>query len=69
MDKKLSYEESIKELNKIVEQLENGDLPLSKAMEVFEQGQSLIKECYSQLDSAKGKLTEIKENLGKLEEN
>ena len=69
MENKLSYEEASKELNKIVEQLENGDLSMTTAMELFERGQELIKICYINLDKAKGKLTEVKENLGKLEEN
>lgn len=69
MENKLSYEEASKELNKIVEQLESGDLPMTKALELFKRGQDLVKICYSSLDKAKGKLTEIKENLGKLEEN
>ena len=68
MEIKMSYEETLKELNKIVDQLESGDLPMSKAMEMFERGQELIKNCYSDLDKAKGKLTQVKENLGKLEE-
>ena len=68
MENKISYEDAVKELNKIVEQLENGDLPMSKAMELFEKGQELIKICYNSLDKAKGKLVEVKENLGKLEE-
>lgn len=68
-ENKLSYEEASKELNKIVEQLESGELPMSKATELFEKAQELIKICYSNLDKAKGKLTEVKENLGKLEEN
>lgn len=68
MNNKLSYEEASKELNQIIEQLESGDLPMTKAVELFDKGQELIKICYSNLDLAKGKLTEVKENLGKLEE-
>lgn len=69
MENKMNYEDAVKELNKIVELLESGDLPMSKASEIFQRGQELIKICYENLDSAKGKLTEVKENLGKLEEN
>ena len=68
MDKTLSYEEASEELNKIIEKLESGDLSLTEAMELFEKGQQLIKVCYQKLDTAKGKLTEVKETLGKLEE-
>ena len=69
MENKISYEEASKELSKIVEQLESGDLAMSKAVELFERGQELVKVCYASLDKAKGKLTEVKDNLGKLEEN
>ena len=69
MENKVSYEEATKELNKIIDQLESGDLPMTKAIELFERGQELIKTCYLNLDIAKGKLSEVKENLGKLEEN
>ena len=69
MENKISYEDALKQLNEIVDYIDNGDLPLSKAVELFEKGQELIKVCYSSLDKAKGKLSEIKENLGKLEEN
>ena len=65
---KLSYEQANKELEEIVEKIEDGNLPMSKAVELFERGQELIKICYTFLDSAKGKLTEIQENQNKLEE-
>ena len=68
MENKLSYEEAVKQLNEIVIQLENGNLPMTKAMELFEKGQMLLKECYETLSQAKGKLTEVKESLDKLEE-
>ena len=65
---KLSYEEASKELEDIVEKIENNTLPMNKAIELFERGQALIKICYEYLDSAKGKLTEVKENQNRLEE-
>ncbi len=65
---KISYEEASKELNQIIEKLEEDKLPLSSAMQMFERGQELVKICYKNLDSAKGKLTEIKETIDKLEE-
>lgn len=69
MEKQLSYEEALKELNDIVEKLENGTLPMSEAIELFERGKKLVKVCYGHLDKAKGKLTEIKETIDGLEEN
>lgn len=64
----ISYEQASKELTNIIEKLEEGSLPMSEALELFEKGEKLIKICYKNVDKAKGKLTEIKENLGKLEE-
>lgn len=68
MDKELSYEEASAKLNKIIEKLESGQVPMSEALELFEEGKNLVKVCYSHLDKAKGKLTEIKETLEGLEE-
>lgn len=68
MEKQLSYEEASKELQQIIEKIENQAISLDDALKLFERGQELIKICYASLDGAKGKLTQIKETLGKLEE-
>lgn len=68
MENKISYEEASKQLQEIIDKIENGQLPLDEALKLFEKGQELIKICYSSLDQAKGKLTEIKETIGKIEE-
>ena len=65
---KITYEEATKELSQIVAKLENGQVSLDEAMKLFERGKELIMICYSSLSLAKGKLTEIKETLDKLEE-
>lgn len=64
----ISYEEASKELNQIIEKLEEDKVPLSSAVELFERGEELVKICYKNLDNAKGKLTQIKETIDKLEE-
>ncbi len=63
---KISYEEASKELEEIVAKLESGLLPMSEAVKLFERGQDLVKVCATELESAKGKLTIIKENLNTL---
>lgn len=65
----ISYEQASKELNDIILKIEEGNLPVSEAVKLFEKGQELITICYKDLDRAKGKLTEIKETVNKLEEN
>ena len=68
MEKQLSYEEAAKELQQIIEKIESQTISLDDSLKLFERGQQLIKICYASLDGAKGKLTEIKETLNKLEE-
>lgn len=64
----LTYDQATKELTQIVSTLENGQITLDEALKLFERGKELISFCYSSINLAKGKLTEIKETLGKLEE-
>jgi exodeoxyribonuclease VII small subunit len=47
-----SFEASYKELEKIVEQLEAGDLPLERSLELYEQGVRLWRQCHKRLDDA-----------------
>ena len=45
----MTFEENLKKINKIVEVLEDGDLPLNESVQKFEEGVKLIKECYKEL--------------------
>lgn len=51
-----NFETSLKELEQIVEQLEGGNLPLERSLELFEQGVRLSRECQSRLDEAERKI-------------
>jgi exodeoxyribonuclease VII small subunit len=48
--KKLTFEEALNRLEKVVSELETADLPLEKALERFEAGMELSKICSSKLD-------------------
>lgn len=56
MAKTKTFEESMEELEKIVEKLEKGDCPLDEAVKLFEQGMKLSNECNSVLDNAEQKI-------------
>ena len=43
------FEDSISALEEIVKQLETGDLPLERALELFERGVLLARRCQEQL--------------------
>jgi len=51
-----NFESSLRELERIVEQLEAGDLPLEHSLELFEQGVRLSRECQKRLDEAERKV-------------
>jgi exodeoxyribonuclease VII small subunit len=51
-----SFEESVKKLETIVEQLEKGDLALEDSLRLFEEGVGLSSACKKELDEAEGKV-------------
>ena len=51
-----TFEESLKQLEKIVDQLERGDLPLEESIRLFEEGVRLSTACKQELDAAEGKV-------------
>jgi exodeoxyribonuclease VII small subunit len=55
-DAELTFEQAYGELEEIVAQLEQGDLPLEKALELHARGQKLAEYCARQLDEAELKV-------------
>ena len=51
-----SFESSLEALEQIVHQLEEGDLPLEKSLELFEQGIRLSRECQERLGQAERRI-------------
>jgi exodeoxyribonuclease VII small subunit len=51
-----TFEESLKKLETIVDQLEKGDLPLEESLKLFEEGVGLSAVCKQELDAAEGKV-------------
>jgi exodeoxyribonuclease VII small subunit len=51
-----TFETSLEALEQIVRQLENGDLPLEKSLELFEQGIRLSRECQERLSQAERRI-------------
>ena len=51
-----TFEASLKELEHIVKQLEEGDLPLEESLKLFENGVKLSRECRERLTSAERRI-------------
>ena len=54
---KKTFEQAIKQLELIVQDLESGDLPLEKAIKTFEEGIQLSKFCSEKLDETEKRIT------------
>ena len=46
------FEAGLKELEAVVKEMESGELPLERAIELFEKGMALSQQCRKQLDEA-----------------
>lgn len=57
-----TFEQSMKQLEKIVQELEDGDLPLEKALKKFEEGMKLTKLCSQKLDETEKKISILLKN-------
>ncbi len=53
---KLSFEEALERLTRLVEQLESGKMQLEDSVAAFEEGVKLTRRCESLLDGAEKKL-------------
>ena len=67
MTKEMSFEEAMLELEKIVENLEEGDVPLEKAITFYQDGMKLSKLCNDKLTNVQEKMTNIINENGELE--
>ena len=54
--KQRSFEETLAELEKLVASMESGQLPLQSALESFERGVQLTRECQTSLQAARQKV-------------
>jgi exodeoxyribonuclease VII small subunit len=64
--KKINFEESLSELETLVEEMEQGNLSLEESLSRFEKGISLTTECQQALQSAELKVQELVEKNGKI---
>ena len=65
---KENFEESMKKLESIVNELENGNLNLDESVEKFEEGMKIAKHCNTILEDSEKKITILLEKDGELKE-
>ena len=62
-----SFEACLDELEKVVKELEAGDLPLERSLELFEKGMALSETCRKQLENAETRVEMLIRKEGKLQ--
>ena len=68
-NKELSFEENLKELENIVEQLESGDIDLEKSVQLYEKGMVLKKNCEDRLKKVEIQIKKIKLENNKVQKD
>jgi exodeoxyribonuclease VII small subunit len=61
----VKFEECLERLEKIVQELEKGEVPLEKSLTLFEEGMQLSATCRKQLEDAEGKVEILLKRNGK----
>ncbi|MFC3882861.1 exodeoxyribonuclease VII small subunit [Bacillus songklensis] len=65
--KAYSFEEAMKKLEEIVTKLEEGDVPLEKAIQHFQEGMELSKFCHERLQQIEKQMEHVLREDGQLE--
>lgn len=58
----VSFEQGIEKLEQIINDLDKNDVPLDRALELFDQGIGLVKHCNSLLNSAEEQIKVLLED-------
>ncbi len=62
----MKLEEKIAQLDEYATEIENNDIPLEKALEIFEKSVKLASECMQTLNDCNGKLAVLTEEVKRL---
>lgn len=61
---RLTFEQALQRLEEVVEKLEDGDVPLEQAIELFQEGMALSKRCSGQLNTVEKRIEMLMEENG-----
>jgi len=59
-----TFETNLERLDNIVRELEDADLPLERALQLYEEGMKLSEVCHKQLEEAEGRVEILKKRVG-----
>lgn len=64
----LLFEEAMQRLEEVVRQLEEGDVPLEKAIDLYQEGIKLSRQCATKLDVIEAKVIQLLDQDGSISE-
>ena len=67
MEKEKKFEEKMKDLETIVNELESGEIDLDSSIEKYTQAMKLVKECYEKLKTVEEQVNKIVTENGTIE--
>jgi exodeoxyribonuclease VII small subunit len=63
----LSFEQGLQSLEAIVKEMESGELPLERAIDLFERGMKLSATCRQQLEEAETRVEMLTRRAGEVQ--
>lgn len=63
----LTFEQSMDKLETIVQKLEENDVPLEEAIQLFQEGMTLSKQCHLRLEKVEKQMDQILKDDGRME--
>ncbi|HET7658021.1 MAG TPA: exodeoxyribonuclease VII small subunit [Bacillales bacterium] len=64
--KELTFEEAMEQMEKIVGRLEEGEVPLEEAIDLYQKGMTLSKVCHQKLEKVEEKMDQIIQEDGEM---
>jgi len=66
-DAPVSFEAGLQQLESIVKEMESGELPLERALELYETGMKLSESCRKQLEAAETRVEILTRRAGEMQ--
>lgn len=63
-ESKMNFDEALQQLEQVVRQLEAGNLPLERSIELYKQGMSLSNECHQKLQQIEVEVAKLVDPTG-----
>lgn len=62
----MNFDEALNQLEQVVRQLEGGNLPLEKSIELYKMGMSLSNECHQKLQQIEAEVANLVDPSGQV---